>query len=353
MSLLQSPLRNLVWIVTFMLLVVGLATAAYMSAGWNFRDAIYMVTLTIFGVGYGEVQPVDTPFLRVTTIAMIVLGCTGMIFLTSGLVQYLTINQLQQFFGLKRVQSEIDKLTNHAIIVGFGRIGLMLSHELKSGAVSFVIVEQSEQRAAEARALGHLTLLGDATDEAALLAAGIQRARLLATVLPNDAANVFITLSARSLNPKLEIIARGELPSTESKLRQAGADKVVLPTHIGAERIAELILFPETARLLRSSERMRDLERTLRDLGLDVEVIVAPEKGALTGLTVGEIEERARGRFFILQLHPHGGEADLSPDRNAKVGPGDGVVIVGRSGGSVRAMFEAPAERTRAGRNVF
>jgi len=95
-------------------------------------------------------------------------------------------------------------------------------------------------------------------------------------VLPNDAANVFITLSARALNPCLEIIARGEMPSTESKLIQAGANKVVLPTHIGAERIAELILFPETARMLRSSDMFSALERSLRGLGLDMAVVVVP-----------------------------------------------------------------------------
>ncbi|HYQ29671.1 MAG TPA: NAD(P)-binding protein [Polyangiaceae bacterium] len=110
---------------------------------------------------------------------------------------------------------------------------------------------------------------GEATDEDVLREAGVTRARVLATVLPDDAANVFITLSARSLNKALHIIARGDVPSTEGKLLQAGADEVVLPTHIGAERIAELILFPKTAALIRNDEGMRDLERSLHRLGLD------------------------------------------------------------------------------------
>ncbi len=189
--------------------------------------------------------------------------------------------------------------------------------------------------------------------EAALRDAGIERARTLASVLPNDAANVFITLSARALNPAIEIIARGEMPSTEKKLIQAGANKVVLPTHIGAERIAEMILFPETSRMLRSSEMFSALERSLRGLGLDMAVVVVPEKGALTGLSIEQIERRAEGKFFIVQLNRKGGDTISSPDRSLIVQGGDGVVIVSRSGQVARAMFEAPAEKVRAGRATF
>ena len=353
MELLGSPGRTLGSIVIFMLVVVTLATLAYMGAGWSFSDASYMVLLTVYTVGYGEVHPIDTPYLHAVTVGLIVLGCTGMILLTGALVQFLTITQLQQIFGVKRVKAEIDKLENHVIVVGFGRIGLMLAKDLKTGGAPFVVLEQNEKKAAEARELGYLCLIGDATDEAHLASAGITRARTLATVLPNDAANVFITLSARSLNPVLEIIARGEAPSTESKLLQAGANKVVLPTHIGAERIAEMILFPETARMLRVSEKMQELERTLRGLGLEMEVIIVPDKGAYTGLAIETIETRAAGRFFVLQLNRKGGDSFTNPDRKMKVGGGDGVVIVSRGGETARALFEAPAEKLRAGRTTF
>ena len=353
MELLGSPGRTLGSIVIFMLVVVVLATLAYMGAGWSFPDASYMVLLTVYTVGYGEVHPINTPYLHTVTVGLIVLGCTGMILLTGALVQFLTITQLQQIFGVKRVKAEIDKLENHVIVVGFGRIGLMLAKDLKTGGAPFVVLEQNEKKAAEARELGYLCLVGDATDETHLASAGIARARTLATVLPNDAANVFITLSARSLNPVLEIIARGEAPSTESKLLQAGANKVVLPTHIGAERIAEMILFPETARMLRVSEKMQELERTLRGLGLEMEVIIVPEKGAYTGLAIEAIETKAAGRFFVLQLNRKGGNSFTNPDRKMKVGGGDGVVIVSRGGETARALFEAPAEKLRAGRTTF
>ncbi len=353
MELLGSPARTLISILMFMAMVVVLATAGYMGAGWSLSDATYMVALTVYTVGYGEVHPINTPYLHNVTMATMILGCTGMILLTGALVQFLTITQLQQILGVKRVKAEIDKLENHVIVVGFGRIGLMLAKGLSTGRAKFVIIEQNEKRAAEVRERGFLCLVGDATDEAALLEAGITRARTLATVLPNDAANVFIALSARSLSPKIEIIARGELPSTEGKLLQAGANRVVMPTHIGAERIAELILFPETARLLRESSKMAELERTLRNCGLDMEVLTVPEKGAVTGHSISEIETMGRGKFFVLQVERKDGGHVSNPERALKVHAGDGVVIVGRHSEEARALFDAPARKISAGRTTF
>ena len=352
-NLLAHPSRNLAWVAVFMAVVWTVATAGYVEAGWSIQDALYMVTLTVFSVGYGEVHPIDTPFLHALTMATMVLGCTGMIFFTGALVQFFTLGSLQEFLGDRRVHTEIDKLEGHVIVCGFGRIGVELGRALADGGAAFVVLEQNEQRVAQARAAGYLCLQGDATNEATLEEVGVARARALASVLPNDAANVFITLSARNLNPTIEIIARGDAVSTERKLIHAGADKVVLPTHIGAERIAEMILFPETARFIRESENMRSLERTLRNLGLTIAVIVAPEHGAFTGLTIDEIETRAHGSFFIVQLNRQGGESITEPDRSLRVEAGDGVVLVGRSGQEISTLFAAPRERVRAGRAVF
>jgi voltage-gated potassium channel len=196
---------------------------------------------------------------------------------------------------------------------------------------------------AHARSLGYLCLQADATDELALQAAGIGHARTLATVLSNDAANVFITLSARSLNPSLEIIARGEVPSTEGKLLQAGANKVVLPTHIGAERIAEMILYQETARFIRGSDRMKDFEKVLLSLGLDIHVVVAAPKSAAVGKTIEMIEQQGNGAFFIVQINRRDGEAVTRPDAATVIGDGDGLVLVGRGGQAraIGALFEA------------
>ena len=327
------------------------ATAAYYKlAGWSLSDAIYMVVVTVYTVGYGEVHPVETPLLRGITIGTIVLGCTGMIFVTGALVQFITLSQLNQMFGLKRMLSQIDKLNGHIIVCGFGRIGMALAKGLRAGGAEFVILELEEEQVQQARALGYLCVRADATDEQALLAAGIARARLLATVLSNDAANVFITLSARGLSPGLEIIARGDEPTTEKKLLQAGANKVVLPTHIGAERIAEMILFQETARFIRGSDRMRDFERILHSLGLEMEVVAAAPGSAIVGQTIEAVEHRAEGAFFIVQVDRQGGDTITNPPQDSRIEAGDGIVLVGR-GARARAqsaLFSARAFRTSA-----
>jgi voltage-gated potassium channel len=338
-GLLGSPLRNLFFGVSFTFSVMVLSTIAYRLVGWSLSDAIYMVVVTVYTVGYGEVHPVETPILRGITIGTIVLGCTGMIFVTGALVQFITLSQLNQVFGLKRMNAQIDKLDRHVIVCGFGRIGIALAQSLQAGGTSFVVLEQEESRAEHARELGYLCVQADATDEAALQTVGVMRARTLATVLSNDAANVFITLSARSMNPNLEIIARGELPSTESKLMQAGANKVVLPTHIGAERIAEMVMYQETARFIRGSERMRDFEQVLRSLGLEMEVVPAAPEIPIVGQTIEAVEQQANGAFFIVQINRRDGEAITRPEGKTRIEAGDGIVVVGR-GAQARAASD-------------
>jgi voltage-gated potassium channel len=332
MPTLRTSTRNLIIGLLFIVAVIGLGTAGYTVAGWSVTDALYMVVITIFTVGYGEVRPIHTTGLRGLTMALIVLGCTGMIYMTGALVQFFTASELQRLLGFKRMKTEIDRLKNHVIVCGFGRIGNMLARELHDGKSTFVIVERSEARVAEIRALQYLCIQGEATDESVLRAAGIERARVLATVLPDDAANVFITLSARSLSKDVHIIARGEAPSTEGKLLHAGANEVVLPTHIGAERIAEQILYPKTAALIRDKDRMRGLESSLNSLGLNLELVPAAEGSQFANLTIAEIERRADGAFLIVAINRKDGSTITRPPATLQVEAGDGVMLLGRSG---------------------
>ena len=329
-GLLDSPVRNLTAGIAYTVTVMILATAAYMAVGWSFRDAIYMVIVTVYTVGYNEVRPINTPALNVITIGLIVLGCTGIIFLTGALVQFFTLNQINKTLGLKRMKTQIDELNGHVVVCGFGRLGNMLAKSLRASSAGFVILEENEARANEARLQGYLCIHGDATTEAVLLAAGVMRAHALATVLSNDAVNVFITLSARALNPNLSIVARGELSSTESKLLQAGADKVVLPTHIGAERIAEVILYEESARFIEGLERSHGFQRVLHNFGIELEVVTAAPQSPAVRMTVSAIERQARGAFFIIQINRRDGDVFTAPPATAVVGEGDGVVLIGR-----------------------
>ena len=316
-----------------------------MHNGWSFGDALFMVVLTVYTVGYQEVHPLDTLELRAITIAIIMLGCTGVIYLTGALVQFLTLTKIQELLGSTRMHKQIEDLDGHVIICGFGRTGRMLAKELHSAKAKFVIIEADHERFVEARELGYLCIHADATEEAVLKQAGVGRARALATVVASDPVNVFITLSARSLNSSVQIIARGEETSTEKKLLQAGANSVVLPAHIGAEQIASMILFPSISRLIQSPERRHQMDLDLDTLGLEIEVVVAVEGSAFAGLTVEEIEREADCGFFIIAVEQGGsGKADR-PLPGTRINAGDGVTVLGRIG--CAEMLNKFAEATR------
>jgi voltage-gated potassium channel Kch len=325
-----SPVRNLVGGLCFVLVVMAAATAAYMATGWSFGDALYMTIITVYTVGYDEVRAIDTPVLRAITIGLVVLGCTGMIFMTGALVQFFAFAQFQTLLGHRRMQSTIDALTGHSIICGFGRLGSMLALELHRARSPFVVVERGQEKFEEAQGRGYLCIHADATEEQSLVLAGVERAATLATVLPDDAVNVFITLSARSLNSAITILARGEAPSTERKLLQAGASAVVLPAHIGAERIAELILYPRG--LDGHGSALRAMELQLRRTGLAVELAVAAQGSDYAGRTVGEIEHSAGGAFLIVGIERPHTPGVQPPQAASRIEAGDGVLVLGRAG---------------------
>lgn len=343
---LASPVRNLAAGMLFVLGVMVAATVAYILQGWSAGDAFYMVVVTVFTVGYGEVRPIDTASLRAITIALIGSGCTGMIFVTGALVQYITATQFSEILDVRRMKHRIEDLRDHVIIAGYGRIGTMLARELKAAGVPLVIVDRSETRCAEAAAAGHMCLRAEATEEEALIRVGIAKARALATVLPDDSANVFITLSARGLNKHIEIFARGEAPSTERMLLQAGASRVVLPAHISAERLAEMLVFPIAAG---APAGARAAERQMQSLGLTLEVVIAEQGSPWIGLTVAEIERHADAAFVIVELERAGTGARERPNDATRVAAGDGVAVIGRSARSAIAGFSA---RSGAGQGM-
>ena len=327
----RYPTRNLIYGLGFMATVMAGGIMGYRFwAGWGWSDAIYMVVITIFTVGYGEVRPIFDEGLRGFTMGLIVLGSMSVIFVGGAFVQFLLAGEIRRVLGDRRMSAELKKLTNHTIICGYGRIGRMVAADLKSGLRPFMIVDRDKERLEDARQCGYLTLEGEATEESVLIEAGIHRAAVLATVLPSDASNVFITLSARDLNPKLVIISRGENPSTERKLIQAGANRVVLPAHIGAERISHLIRFPETGDLIDNPEKSYQLKEELNDLGLELEEVTLPPDSPLIGKTVGQLESTEGVSILIVALHRQQGGIELRPKSDVQLCPADGIVAITR-----------------------
>ncbi len=218
-----------------------LALLSYMAAGWGLLDSAYMVVITIFGIGYGEVYPISDPMLKLQTMALIIVGCLSGLYSCGGFIQLVTEGEIKRAMGAGRNSRGIRRMKNHAIICGFGRVGKMLAEKLLEDDIPCVIIDNDERRLEQAELAGLTVVCGDASCDETLQQAGVSKARTLASVLPNDAVNVFITLTARDLNPEMDIIARAESPTTEHKLRRSGANHVVLPAAIGALRMAEII----------------------------------------------------------------------------------------------------------------
>ncbi len=238
---LSTPIRRILTGIGICIVTCLAAVQSYISSGWEPLDAAYMVVITIFGIGYGEVNPIVDPVLKVQTMVLIVVGCLSGLYSCGGFIQLLTEGEINRVFGAQRMSKGIKKMKDHAIICGYGRVGRMLAQRLDADDIECVVIDCSPDRLESAEAAGFSVVAGDASNDAVLEKAGIERARTLASVLPDDASNVFITLTARDLNSVLEIISRAECPTTERKLLRSGADYVVMPAAIGALRMAEII----------------------------------------------------------------------------------------------------------------
>lgn len=306
-----------------------LAVGGYMAAGWNPMDAFYFVVITIFGVGYGEVRPVQSPTLRLFTILVIISGSAASIYTIGGFIQMLTEGEIKRALGARRITMGIEKLEGHTLVCGFGRIGRILAAELHAAGKPFVVLDVDLEKIREAELHGYLVVHGDAASNEILQKAGIMRARALATVLPNDASNVFITLAASELNPKLEIVARAEDPATERKLLRSGANRVVLPAAIGAFRIAHLLVHSSAECLLEEAGTRASLNDELNQIGLHFDELRIPRGSPLDGHTLADIEVKGHRGFLIVALRKADGKMLLNPGGETPLGADDTVIVVG------------------------
>jgi voltage-gated potassium channel len=308
--------------------VVGVT--GYLIAGWRLLDAIYMVVITIFGVGYGEVRALESDTLRIFTICLIITGCSSLVYIMGGVFQLITEGELNRALGRRRMTKDIDKLSDHVIVCGFGRIGRVLAKALTSANMPFVVVDRDASRVADACGEHVLAFEGDATQEETLERVGIRRAKVLTTVLPNDALNVFITLTARTLNAKLVIVARGEDQRTESKLLQAGADRVVLPAAIGGDIIAQLIVHPIAFDLFHEGA-VSSLTETCATLGASFKSLRIGAESRGVGRRVAELEAAGQGGYLVVAIRRADGRSLQAPRPEERFEAGDEVLLLGRS----------------------
>jgi voltage-gated potassium channel len=327
----QSPFQRIFTGLVFFLLTFFGAVIGYMKLGCPMLDAIYMVVITIFGVGFGEFCPVS-PFQRVFTMFVIIAGSSAAVYTVGGLVQIVMEGELKQVLDHRQKARDLATLSQHTIICGYGRIGQVMARKLRDEREEFVIVDHSEERITTAADHGYRVFQGNATDEQILLSAGIDRAKVLATVLPDDALNVFITLTARELNSNLMIVARGEMPTTEKKLRLAGADHVVSPASISGLRMANLITHPNTIEFLDRDEERTRLNELLAQIDVQVDELIIPPNSPLVGRTIADLEVRGKGVFIVVAIRKFAQDIITHPDHSMLLAAKDVVIVLGHRG---------------------
>jgi len=343
----SEPLRKMLAGVVGFLMVCVVAVVGYVAAGWRLDDSIYMVIITIFGVGYGEVHPIESTALRALTIAVIIAGYGSLLYTAGGFMQMVVDGELNKVLGARRMSKDIERLTGHTIICGVGRMGSILARELAAAGKPFVIIDSNERRLQTAAELGYLIIDGDATEEHALQTAGIERAAVVATMLSDDATNVFVTITAREMNAEALIIARGEYPATERKLLRCGANRVVLPTAIGAAKVAHLIIRPTAENMLEQLASQGSISEELGQIGLRFDELEVTATSALANKLLSEIEIRSNHGFLIVGIRSSDGTTALNPPGTTQLLPGDVVIVLGHNDDIPQLAERFAAKATR------
>ncbi|HSB51943.1 MAG TPA: NAD-binding protein [Dissulfurispiraceae bacterium] len=314
--------KRLILSLVLVLFIVLFGTAGYVGIeGWGVLDSLYMTIITLTTVGYREVHPLSDRGL-VFTMILLVSGVGTFFYVVTAGARTVVEGELQAVFGRKRLEKKIRELRNHYVICGYGRMGRIISHELREKDVKFVVIEKDREMFQAREDV--LAIVGDATRDDSLRDAGIERARGLISVLPTDAENLFVVLSARVLNPDLFIVARAVEEGSEQKLLRAGADKVVSPYHIGGIRMAYTVLRPAVVEFIEFATRTGNIE-------LRMEEIPITEGSRLVGMSLDECGFGRDLGVIVVAIKRTTGEMRFNPTSRSIIKPGDTLIAIGEA----------------------
>jgi voltage-gated potassium channel len=307
---------------TTTILVMAGGTVGYMLIeGWDFHDSLFMTITTVATVGYGEVHPLSRAG-EIFSMALILVGVGAVLYFLTMITQWVVEGKLRQVMGRRSLERRIRSLKDHYIICGYGRIGAQVADMLAERDVGMVVIDTSEDATRRLEAAGIHYVLGSATEDESLLAAGIDRARGLVATVSSDADNVYIVLTAKGMRPDLFIIARATEPGSERKLKRAGADKVVSPYFIGARRIAQTVLRPSVADFI-------DLTFHGSDLALQMEELVVGPQNELVGVSLKESGLRQKLDLIILAIKKADDRMIFNPPADTVIDRGDTLIALG------------------------
>jgi voltage-gated potassium channel len=320
---------KLVFSLLSVVLVYFVGAAGYVVLeGASFRDAAYMTTITLSTVGYQEAVELGEVG-RLWTIAVITFGLITVSVATASLISLFVEGEVRDLLGRRRMKARLEHLKGHVVICGYGRMGEFTAKELRDNNLEIVVIDNTAQKIREAEAEGLLAVFGDATEEGTLQQAATDRAEYLVAVLSNDADNVFVSLTARDLNPSLTIIARAEQPSTRPKLERAGANKVISPQTIGATKAANLILRPIVTDFV---------EVAAKGVELELDEFIVTQGSGLAGVALKDSELRGRFGVSVVAIKRADGTTVYNPEPSESLRISDTLIMIGKAGASTKLM---------------
>lgn len=304
------------------LLVIG--TIGYVIIdGYGFFNAFYMTVITVATVGYAEIEPLSDAG-RLFTAFLIITSFGTFAYAVSSITKFVIDGELNQFFKSKKLNSAVEKLSDHVIICGYGRNGRQAAQVLKRHKKRFVVIEKSHDLTNNINhQFSDLVLNGDATQDEVLLKAGIMKAKAIITTLPADSDNVFIVLTARNLNPKLTIISRASDDGSDTKLKIAGATNVIMPDKVGGAHMASLVMKPDVMEFLdfitgQDSEAINLEEISLNQIS-----------DTLKNKTLKELELRNKSGANIIGYKTSSGQYIVNPSADTKIIPDSKIFVLG------------------------
>lgn len=318
----MNPSRNLHISLLFLVGLLVIGTAGYVVIEkWSLLDAVYMTVITVSTVGFKEVF-VLSPAGRLFTIVLIIFGVSFIAYGAGSIVQFMVEGQLRSILGRRKLEKRIAKLRNHYIICGYGRIGTHICRELEAKPVPFVVVEKDPDKIERLGQEGLLHVAGDATVDDTLIQAGIKSARGLVTAVTSDTENVYITLTARGINPDLFILARASEEASETKLKRAGASKVISPYVMGAARMAQAILRPSVVDFIEIATAGKNIE-------LQIEESRVSARSSLVGKDLVTSGIRKELGIIIVGIKKDDDKMRFNPAPDTVIETGDVLITLG------------------------
>ena len=315
----NDPLRRLGFALASFVAVVLLGTVGYMVLGINLLDSLYQTVTTVLTIGFREVVPFDEPAEKIFTMVLALFGVSVALYTATLLLEVVLSGHLGSAWGRRRMNRDIDAMTGHTIVCGYGRVGRASAHELSRGGRDVVVIDTDQERFVGAP---YPYIVSDATRDEALREAGIERAATLIATLDVDASSLYVVLTAKGLNPGIRVIARARTDEAETKMYRAGADRVVNPQRLGGTRIAAFATQPDVVDFL---------DVVMHDEGLEfrMEDVTVHPQAPLDGSTVADWRSREGETPLLLALRQGRGEFVTDPDAATVLRAGDVLIAVG------------------------